>query len=218
MQSNDQQLTASVILSLNIVEIYQVLDKKHTLVTKGPLQILYLQSHQCFILRVKDFNYHLSKEIPFVACPNKQGTGLPSYVFPNVDGYYVMKVIHVNSYEGLSRLESVLNNHTNFSYQVEEEKTKQGPKEEAKKDDRTKAEVASDIIYKGGELTKAGLIKGAELLSAGIVKLGDFVNDKWIKSSNKPDADLNESTAKKAEIANTATGALVTITKAQVYF
>ncbi len=215
MQSNDQNLTASVILSLNIVEIYHVLDKKHKLVTKGPLQILYLQSHQCFILRVKDFNYHLSKEIPFVACPSKEGSGLPSYVFPNVDGYYVMKIVHVNSYEGLSSLESILNNHTNFSYQVEEEKTPAG-KEEAKKDDRTKAEVASDIIYKGGELTKAGLIKGAEFLSAGIVKFGDFVNEKWIKTPNKPGVDLNESTANKVEVANVATGALVTITKAQV--
>jgi len=219
MQPSSDQLQASVVLRLNMVEVYQVLDKKHTLQAKGPLQVLHLSSHKCFIMRVQDFNYHLSKEIPIVACPSNEGLGLPSYVFPNVDGYFIMKIIHVTSYEGLSSLESIFNNHTNFSYQEKEQAKGYAPigdgkKEEEKKDDRTGAEIASDIIYKGGEMTKAGLIKGAQFISLGIGKLGDFINDKYIKSA-KEEADLRESTVNKVEIANTATGALVMITKVQ---
>ena len=211
---NSDKLNATIILSIQNVELYQTQSKKTSLMTKGTLNVLFLPSHNCFLLQVNNFNYHLSKELPFVAHLDPNPSAYSSYFFPNVEGYYIIKIIDVKTPESISSFETILSNHCTLTYHQEQIENAFEEKKEEEKGNKTKTEIATDIIYKGGEITKAGLIKGAEVISLGITKLGGFIQEKYIKPST--DKDLGESTVNKVEIANVTTGAVVTLTKAQV--
>jgi hypothetical protein len=221
-------LDATVILSLNLVEVYQTANGKKSLVTTGPLNILYITSYNCFLLQVNNFNYHLSKEIPVLSSPGK-GDCYPSYVFPNMEGFYVIKVVKISSPEALCSLETILSNHCQLGYEepeeigggyteittatIEKAKGEEEEKDKKGKAPKTKTEIASNIIYKGGELAKTGLIKSAELLSKGISKVGEIAQKKMKKGEEK---DVSESTVAKVKIANTATDTALKFTQVQV--
>jgi len=156
-----------------------------------------------------------------LASPAKGSDTYPSYVFPNLDGYYIVKIVKVATPETLCSLETILTNHCELAYQEDESEElanvtielKKEEVKEAEKKSKTKAEIASGIISKGGELTKTGLIKSAELLSTGIGKIGAFVQKKYVKKS--PEKEINESTFDKLQVANTATKAFFTFTQAK---
>mmetsp|Transcript_29738 Transcript_29738/g.27228 ORF Transcript_29738/g.27228 Transcript_29738/m.27228 type:complete len:95 (+) Transcript_29738:548-832(+) len=57
-------------------------------------------------------------------------------------------------------------------------------------------------------------MKGAELLSKGINKGGNFIKTKFMKK--KADKEVSEDTLKRMEVANKATGTVLTITKTAV--
>lgn len=219
---NSDQIKATIILTIESVELHKIVNQTTTLVDKGPLNVLYLSSHNCFMLQIKSFTYHLSKEIPVLASPGKGYNAYPSYVLPIIEGHYVIKIIKASSMEVLSSFETILTNHTDLAYKTEDGEDEKQRLIETKvvepeeKEKKTKTQIASDIIYKGGELTKTGLIKSAEAISQGISKIGSFVQEKYIKKNNT-ETEVSESTMNKLKIANVTTGAFLTFTQAQVY-
>jgi len=226
-----EQLSATVILAIQTVEVYQCVNQRSSLIETGPLNMLYIMSHNCFVLQVNNFTYQLSKEIPVLASPGEQPGEYPSYAFPNVNGYSIIKIKKIISPEALSSFETILNNHCDLAYKQEEEiecpeSTIEGgevvlasgergePVKTANASKNPKTEIASNIIYKGGEITKKGLIVSAEVLSKGIAKIGNYVQRKYIKKTEEK--NVSESTVDRLTSANKTTSAIYTFTKAQV--
>lgn len=225
-------LNATVLLSIDTAEVYHFVNQRSTLLESGPLNILYVMSHNCFILQVKEFSYQLSKEIPVLASPSMKAGEYPSYAFPNVNGTTIVKIVKVKSQEALSGFETLLNNHTNLAYKEEDENAdlegmtieigeaqlergeneKKTVKSGAKSNPKT--ELASNIISKGGEITKKGLIVSAEVISKGIAKIGGLVQKYYVKKT--VEKDVPESTFSRLEGANATTAAVYTFTRAQV--
>jgi hypothetical protein len=216
----EDSVVAIPIINIDEAEIYQVNGSKQKKIEKGFLQVLHIASMNCFLVQVGNFRYSLSKEIPILAS-SKYPNCIRSYVFPNIEGYYVIRIISVSDLQIISGLEQIFLNHADFAEEreddaVEQEKSSRNNevKEPAKEEKKTKTEIASNIIYKGGELVGAGLKKGGELIAKGINLTGDFIQEKFIKK--KVEKDVNESTINKLKIANTATNTAVMITRVQV--
>lgn len=225
-------LNATVLISLEAAEVYHFANQRSTLIESGPLQVLYVVSHNCFILQVNSFSYQLSKEIPVLASPSKNPNGYPSYAFPSIEGYSIVKITKIKSQEQLSGFETMLNNHSNLAYKTADEDEFDGvertveigeanleyddfeKKTGAGAPKNPKTELASNLISKGGEITKKGLIVSAEYISKGITVIGDFVRQRFIKKTEEK--DVSESTVQRLDGVNATTAAIYTFTKAQV--
>ena len=219
----EEQLQTTLILNIEHVEVHQTSNNYSSLVSKGPLSVLYVVSFNCFLIQVGDFSYHLSKEIPVLGSPSKVENGYPSYVFPNMTGYFVIKIIKTKSLEIIGGFETVLSNHCNLAYEelaVQEELGNLAKVEPSKtpvkasSEKKTKTDIATGIIYKGGELARIGLVKSAGVISKGIVNAGDYVQKKYVKKEEGK--DLNESTVTKVKILNTTTDAVYKFSQVQV--
>jgi len=218
----------TLILTLKAVEVSQQINEITFPVGSGPLSVYYYLQSNTFVIQANNFSYTLSKDHPISAIPPHHGQLYPSYIFPASESSFIVKVTDFASAETISSFESILNNHSHLSYREEPEiafaKAKYPHLEEPNLENepmiqletklgQPSSERPSNIITKGGELTRLGLIWSAELLAKGIAVLGGFVESKTSKHEEK---EVTTSIAEKLSTADSATQTAFNFTKTQV--
>jgi hypothetical protein len=219
----------TLILTIRSVEVYQRYNEITFTVGSGPLFVYYYLQSNSFVIQTNNFSYTLSKEQPVYSSPPHHGQLYPSYIFPANQSYFVLRITDNISSEALSSFESILNNHSHLSYREEPEialselghhhhnepnlENEPMIQLEEKINQPHSSEKESNLITKGGELTRLGLIWSAALLARGIAKLGGFVENKC--TTVHEEKEVKPSITDKLSTADSATQTALIFTKIQ---
>jgi len=114
---NCDSLQVTNTLSVECVELYTTNNSTLKLATKGPLNLLYIQAYNCFILQINDFRYSLYETIPILASLQETNC-IRSYVIPNVNGNYIIKVTTTTNLKVLDDLESIFKQNSRLAYKT----------------------------------------------------------------------------------------------------
>ena len=215
----------------SVMEIENGIPKQ---VDNGILQIVNFQTYQTYCLIVNEFKYSLSKEIPIARNINQW-----HYILPYLNCYYAIIIPQTTDKEFIEALEVILAQYSTFSYltavpnaEKEEEKKMEGipPPKVLKKgtclaasaaimtkpdEELTSSEKIAKYLRKGGDYLKIAIVEGAKLASTGIKKGGDLLTTYVIPQKAEP-ITISESTKMKILMAKTASGSILSFTKAKV--
>lgn len=114
---NSDSLSVTHTLTIDQVELYTTINSTLKLATKGPLNLLYIQAYNCFILQINDFRYCLYETIPILVSLQETHC-IRSYVIPNVNGNYIIKVTTTSNLKVLDDLESIFSKHSSLVYKA----------------------------------------------------------------------------------------------------
>ncbi len=202
-------------------------------VDNGLLQIVNFQTYQTYCLIVNEFKYSLSKEIPIARNINQW-----HYILPYLNCYYAIIIPPATDKEFIEALEVILAQYSTFSYltavpqgREEEKKLEGGPPPKVLKkgtclaasaeimdkpdEELSSSEKIAKYLRKGGEYLKVAIVEGAKLASTGIKKGGDLLTTYVIPQKAEP-ITISESTKMKILMAKTASGSILSFTKAKV--
>ena len=232
-----------IILQIPGVELWEINGQSSKLVQKGNLEVIEFKAYHCFILQINSFKYSLSKEIPILS---KKENNAVSYVLPNLNGYYGIKIKDQSEPQIMEVLDIILTQHSSLYYQEEEqqqhtrEKAKttvslSGSKPESKNESVDYAGLkASNQIAQNSkpsimksittEKVSTTIYKGGHMVKEGLVKAAESISKglqsggKYIQTKIKKREvkEVDSSTLVKLKIAKTATNAALTYTKVQV--
>jgi len=116
----NDQVPAIKCLEIDNVKIYDAKGEKVSLLTKGKLEVLYLAEYDRFVLRLHNFKYTLSTHLPVMASLFEE-EAFRSYVVPNMNGHYIVKLKSVPTPATVRNFETVLSHFCQFSYQQSHE-------------------------------------------------------------------------------------------------
>lgn len=207
-----KQLSVTQVLDIDHVEVYQTHSHSGDLITQGTLSILYSSQHNWYILRVNNFNYGISKRIPVLASSQERGS-IRAYVFPNPQGYLVIKVTRAQSMDHIEELENILKSTTELAWKEgqglpvrldgQTVTVKRGAAPEDEVEDQRQT-TAAHIIYKGGKATRRMIVDAAQGISNGITRLGSHYQN---QNETKTDGVLTDpKKASRLALFNSATG------------
>ena len=114
---NSDSLNVTHSLSIDSVELYTTINSNLKLATKGQLNLLYIQAYNCFILQINDFRYCLYETIPILVS-QQEAHCIRSYVIPNINGNYIIKVTTTSNLKVLDDLESIFKKHSRLAYKT----------------------------------------------------------------------------------------------------
>lgn len=108
-------LKVSCTLTIESVELYVSRSSSVKLATKGTLNVLMINEYNSLILQVNDFRYSLNENIPILVS-TKEKNAIRSYVLPNMNGFYIIKVTTTSNLKVLDDLELILRENCNLAY------------------------------------------------------------------------------------------------------
>jgi len=106
-------------LEIEGVKINEIQGSKSTFVTKGNLEICYSPEYDRFVLRLNNFKYALSKNIPVTALFAPRS--FRAYTFPTTNGHYIVKLKSMTYPALLQNFETILSTYGQLSYKPGQE-------------------------------------------------------------------------------------------------
>jgi len=106
-------------LGIDNIKINEVQGNNRSNITRGQLEVCYSPEYDRFLLSLNSFKYMLSPNFPVIAflAPN----AYRSYIFPTVNGFYILKMKSVQTPPIIQNFETILANYTQFSYKTGQE-------------------------------------------------------------------------------------------------
>lgn len=217
---NSPAMETTELLRIDNVELYQTKNEYGALIDKGTLLLLYVQDFDWFIIKINEFQYGLSKNIPVLAS-HHENDSLATYVFVGTEGYYIVKIPTVSRKEDLETFEEILKHNTQFTHregladeglpvEIKEGGVKirrsvsEGQKKEEPQDFN-----AAFFVYNGGKATKSAMIGSARVLSSGISKLGEIIQSNYL--GERQEMQIDPKTMSRVALVNSATGILSSV-------
>ncbi|EGR31150.1 hypothetical protein IMG5_116800, partial [Ichthyophthirius multifiliis] len=173
---------------------------------KGILAIYHLEKLNLYVLKLQEFQYSLSKQIPVMKKPH-----LNSYVFPQENSKFSLLTIPKETpLQQVQYFEQILQQNSDFLISEDIAETE---KKQQNWDNLTPSKKIQGYLYKGGDFIKAGIITGAGYLAQGIQEGGQYIQAKVTK---KEEVIIKPETVQKVKLANVTSSAVLNFTKAQV--
>lgn len=213
-------IQAELLLSIPNTEVYDIVSNQKRLITSGELQAFRLDNEHLYLLKIGDFSYSLSKELPVMKGDSR------TYAFPSTDGFMgVVFPIDVEQ-DALDVFEIILKESTDFTKikdrrnSVPETATSDTEIDIELKEGQVllqkskKVTKVSNFIEDGGSKIKRGLIRGATITSNGIAKGGEYLKKK-LKKKDKPTV-VSEKSNKRIKQVKMTTQMVLVLSKALV--
>lgn len=151
---NTETLDFVQILRIDNVSLWEIKDHHSTLLDKGPLEVFFSKDFSVNFLRLHKFKYSLDRSLNIVASSDNERQ-FRSYLLPNIDSCYVLRLGTPSSEPSVVNLETVFEN----SCQL-----KRNPDLEANLKDY---EEKLGIFARGENFVKQTIIKGKDAISKG---------------------------------------------------
>jgi hypothetical protein len=140
-------------------EVKKIKGAATSFATMGPLSVLYFKDYHRFILQINDWRYPLLRRLPVIA--DKEEVNAMTFILPAMNGFsFILKVNNVANMPALTNLETILHDHTRFSFKGEDMGAR---KMEASPDDKLTRHQMKDartgLMEMGSEKIKEGIEK-----------------------------------------------------------
>ena len=182
----EKSLKAKIVIAIDRVEIYQIIDNTKKHLSKGDLKIMQLKKEQIYIMTIGDFSYSLSKELAVMRSTHDQ------YVFPHLDGFIGIVIPENVNYQYLEAFEALLQETTDFTISRDRQTVHDIKRsmtfdlEAAQGANKiSKSRKISMFLENSSEHVKRGLVRAATFTSVGI-KLGSEYLKTKIKPKTRP--------------------------------
>jgi len=103
------------VLYFEDAEVQKIKGGSPSFASTGPLSLLYFPSYNRFVLQLNDWRYPILRRLPIISSDKT------SFLLPAPNGFsFLLRINNALNSQGLSNLETILKNRSNFSFQGED--------------------------------------------------------------------------------------------------